>query len=105
MTTLCLGVVSSSCFASPLGELQDKIGTDKIAHFGAGYFINSELKRHTKMTDFERQLTVFGLSVIKEYADNKFDKNDIIATMLGSIGCSLSGKFQVRKKEHSDVEV
>ena len=93
MTTLCLGVVSSSCFASPLGELQDKIGTDKIAHFGAGYFINSELKRHTKMTDFERQLTVFGLSVIKEYADNKFDKNDIIATMLGSIGCSLSGKF------------
>ena len=93
MTTLCLGVVSSSCLASPFGNLQDKIGTDKIAHFGAGYLVNNELRRHTKLTEFERNMVVLGLAVGKELTDQKFDKNDIIATMLGSLGCSLSGKF------------
>lgn len=91
-TLLCLGIIgtSSVTFATPI---QDRIGTDKIAHAGAGYLINNELGRHTKMSVLERNLAVLGLAVGKELLDKKFDSNDIIATMLGSLGCSLSGKF------------
>ena len=94
-TTLCLGILATSpmCSASPLQSIQDKIGMDKIAHFGAGYIIDNELKRYTKMTDFERVMTVAAVATIKEATDSKFDKNDIFATVLGALGCNLSGKF------------
>lgn len=68
-----------------LHHLEDVIGVDKCAHFGAGYLINDQLKRHTKLTTIERVLVVYGVAYAKErWVDPEFDSKDIEATVLGA---------------------
>lgn len=83
---LMLGVMSTSvCFAETgLHKIEDEIGIDKFAHFGAGYFIADQLKRNTKMTPLERWCTVAAIAYAKErLVDDTIDKRDIAATVLG----------------------
>ena len=93
IATILCGVMLSTSGVAMAQSLQDKIGMDKIAHFGAGYIIADQLKKHTKMSALERSLTVATLATIKEATDSKFDTNDILATMLGATFLQISGKF------------
>ena len=71
------------CMAQPL---QDRIGTDKAAHFAVSYLLNDTLYRYTKMTQLERFLTVAAIGAAKEkFVDSHFDKGDFAADMLGAI--------------------
>lgn len=74
------------CFAeTELHKIEDEIGVDKFAHFGAGYFINDQLKRNTHLTAIERVAIVYGLAYAKErWVDPTFDHSDINATVLGA---------------------
>lgn len=76
---------NSVSFAGPMQNLQNDIGTDKVAHFGVGYIINDQLERHTKFTPLERFLTVAAIGYIKEATDDHFDKNDLLATCAGGL--------------------
>lgn len=86
-------VISSSsiCMASPFQSIQNDIGTDKVAHFGAGYVITDVLEHTTKL---ERFAIVTGIAMAKESTDTQWDTNDILATCLGSLSANmLHGKF------------
>jgi hypothetical protein len=86
--------IGSVANASPIQDIQDEIGTDKLAHFGVGYFVTDVLERTTPMTPIERGLAVTGLAAIKEATDNKWDTKDFLATVLGSAAnLTVHGKF------------
>lgn len=76
---------NSVSFAGPMQDLQNDVGTDKVAHFGVGYIINDQLERHTKFTPLERLLTVTAIAYVKESTDDHFDRNDLLATMAGGL--------------------
>lgn len=79
--------------ASPIQKIQDRIGTDRIAHFGAGYII-ADFCGKTKMTTFEKGAVVVGVAALKEATDDKWDAKDFTATVLGGItNLSIHGKF------------
>lgn len=59
--------------------------TDKVAHFGVGYMINSELKKHTKLTFIERIGCVAVVAGAKELTDEHWDNKDFMATMAGCL--------------------
>ena len=85
---------SSICMASPFQSIQDDIGTDKVAHFGAGYVITDVLEHTTKTTKLERFAIVTVIAMAKESTDTQWDTNDILATCLGSLSANmLHGKF------------
>ena len=84
--------------ASPLQSMQDEIGTDKIAHFGAGYVASDILGRVTDMSYLERGLAVTGLAGLKEATDSKWDNKDFVATIAG--GLANIGLQQLHIKGH-----
>ena len=71
--------------ASPLQTFQEKVGTDRVAHFGAGYVVSDILGRATDMSYLERGLAVTGLAGLKEATDAKWDNKDFIATVAGGL--------------------
>ena len=93
ITLVSVALLGSVASASPLQSAQDKLGTDKVAHFGVGFIVEDTLQKHTKMTPFERFMTVSTLAVVKEGTDDKFDRNDIFSTMLGAGMLDVSHKF------------
>jgi len=79
-------LVTPICSANAVHKIEDALPMDKWAHLGAGYFINDQLHRHTKLTPLERTLTVFSIAYAKErWCDSKFDRNDIAATVAGTL--------------------
>lgn len=67
-------------------QVEDSMAMDKWAHLGFGYIINDQLKKQTKLTAIERFLAVSTVAYAKEkWADSKFDRNDMIATMAGGL--------------------
>ena len=100
LSVILLGMVvvfsasSSLCMASALQTAQNKIGTDKVAHFGVGFITNEVLQKTTKTTALERFAIVSGLAIVKESTDTTWDNHDILATCLGSVSANLlHGKF------------
>ena len=59
--------------------------TDKVAHFGVGYVINSELHKHTKLTFLERLGCVMIVGAAKELTDKHWDGKDFLATCSGAL--------------------
>lgn len=57
--------------------------TDKTAHFGVGYIVNSELKKHTRLTFIEQLGCVAFVAGAKELSDAHWDNKDFMATMAG----------------------
>lgn len=79
--------------ASPIQSFQDKVGTDKIAHFGAGYII-ADLCDKSGISNAGQLGVVTGVAALKESMDDKWDTKDFIATVLGGItNIGLHGKF------------
>jgi len=92
-------LLSSTCaFASPLQTIQDRIGTDKIAHAGVGYFVSDVLDRTTKLTPLERLGVVMGLEVAKESTDAEWSNKDVAATALGALAQIGISQLQVHGK-------
>lgn len=82
--TILLVSLCTSCFASRLRDIQDSIGTDKVAHAGVGYIITDQLERNAHFSKLEAFATVAALAYIKErYVDDHFDSGDITATLSG----------------------
>ena len=74
----------STCFANPIHDIQNNIGTDKFAHAGVGYIITDQLERNANFSKLEAFATVAALAYIKErYVDDHFDSGDITATLSG----------------------
>lgn len=82
-----LAITPSVCSAeTPLHKVESAVPMDKWVHGFGGYFVNSELKRNTKLTTLERLAVVGAIAYAKEqWVDDTFDKNDIIATMVGAL--------------------
>ena len=59
--------------------------TDKVAHVGVGYMLNSELKKHTHMTFIERLGVVVVVAGAKELSDAHWDNKDFMATVAGCL--------------------
>ena len=54
------------CSASNIVNIDGEgIDNDKWVHIGAGYIINDQLKRHTRLTTSERILTITVLHLCK----------------------------------------
>lgn len=84
LTTLLISLCTP-CFAGSLHDIQDRIGTDKFAHFGMGYVVSNELQR-TGMSKLEAVATVAFIAYAKErWVDDTFSKSDIGATVLGGV--------------------
>lgn len=85
---------SGMACASPIQDFQDKVGTDRIAHFGVGYIVSDTLDRLTPLTPIERGLVVAGLGALKEATDSQWDNGDLAATILGGVAnIGVHGKF------------
>ncbi|SFL61668.1 hypothetical protein [Pelosinus propionicus] len=83
IVTLMIPVCSAE---NTVHEIEDSMAMDKWAHLGLGYIMNDQLKKQTKLTAVERFLTVWTVAYAKEkWADSKFDRNDMIATMAGGL--------------------
>lgn len=79
-----------------IDNIVNKIGADKILHFLVGYFITSTL---TFLIMLQEEVTgpiaiavpivgavvTLGVAWVKEMMDTKFDKKDLVASMLGTI--------------------
>lgn len=89
-TSMLIPVVAS---ASSIQSFQDRVGTDRIAHFGAGYII-ADFCEKTKMTTFEKSTVVVGVAALKEATDDEWNTKDFAATVLsGIMNLSIPGKF------------
>lgn len=83
---LLLATQFSYCLANPLHDIQDKIGTDKFAHFGMGYVITDQLQRNVGMSTLEAIATTAFIAYAKEkWVDDEFTGEDITATVLGGL--------------------
>ena len=68
------------------GDLQNKVGVDRVAHFACSYIINDQLQRSFKMSPFMATLTTIAIGAAKErWVDNKWDSGDFAADCLGAI--------------------
>lgn len=84
--TMLLMSICTLCFASSLHDIQDKIGTDKFAHFGMGYVITDQLQRNVGMSTLEAIATTAFIAYVKEkLIDDTFTGEDITATVLGGL--------------------
>lgn len=79
-------LITTISLASPLHDMQDKIGTDKFAHFGMGYVITDQLQRNVGMSTLEALMTTAFVAFAKEkWVDDTFTGEDITATVLGGL--------------------
>lgn len=82
---LAVGMLSSTCSASALHDIQDAVPPDKALHFAAGYIISDQLQRNTGMSPLEAFLTTTAIAWAKEkYVDDHVDNNDAYSTMAGA---------------------
>ena len=71
-------------------DLQDKVGVDRVAHFGVSYIINDQLQA-AGMTKLEATLTTIAIGAAKEkWVDNKWDGGDFTADCLGALAANIS---------------
>lgn len=83
---LLLYIISVSCFANGLHDIQDSIPTDKAMHFMAGYVIQDQLQRNANCSAFEAFLITSAIAWSKEkFVDDHVDNNDAYATMAGGL--------------------
>lgn len=83
----------SYCSAGSLHDIQDKIGVDKFAHFGAGYIISDQLQRNCGMSALESVLLTTLIAYAKErLIDSKTDTGDISATTAGALFYQIKWK-------------
>lgn len=67
------------------GDIQNKVGVDRVAHFACSYIINDQLQRTFKMSPFMATLTTIAIGAAKEkWIDNKWDNGDFAADCLGA---------------------
>lgn len=67
------------------GDLQNKVGVDRVAHFACSYIINDQLQKTCKMSPFMATLTTIAIGAAKEkFVDNKWDNGDFAADCLGA---------------------
>ena len=94
MKKLLMGLIFATLFIIPtqahannvFAEIQNNVGADRAAHFAVSYLINDQLAKHTKMSAFERFLTVAAIGAAKEaFIDDHFDRGDFAADCLGAI--------------------
>ena len=87
VVAVMLAITPSVCSAeTALHKVESAVPADKWIHGFGGYFVNSELKRNTKLTTLERLAVVGAIAFAKEqWVDDSFDKNDILATMCGAL--------------------
>lgn len=79
-------MVSSTCFAGTLHDIQDEIPTDKALHFAAGYIISDQLQRNAKCSVLESVLITSAIAWAKEkWVDDHVDNNDAYATIAGCL--------------------
>lgn len=91
--TSAASIAAPIASAGPLQTLQDRIGTDRVAHFGVGYVL-SDLCGQAKMTNAERTAVVVGAAALKEGTDDKWNNKDFVATVLGGlVNIGVHGKF------------
>ena len=70
-------------------DLQDKIGVDRVAHFGVSYIINDQLQA-AGMTMLEATLTTIAIGAAKEkWVDKKWDGGDFTADCLGALTANI----------------
>ncbi len=79
---MLLCVLPMTCSAE---SLQDRIGTDKCAHFAVSYVINDQLHRNTKLTPLERFGVVAAIGAVKELTDDHWDSKDFAADCAGAL--------------------
>ena len=67
------------------GDLQNKVGVDRVAHFACSYIINDQLQKTCKMSPFMATLTTIAIGAAKEkFVDNKWDNGDFAADCIGT---------------------
>jgi hypothetical protein len=67
-------------------DLQDKVGVDRVAHFGVSYIINDQLQKNCGMNKFWATTTTIAIGAAKEkWVDNKWDNGDFAADCLGAL--------------------
>ncbi len=72
------------CYANDLHDIQDNIGTDKIAHAAVSYVICDQLKRNAGFNDFWAAFTTLAIGAIKEgLIDDHWDGGDFAADCTG----------------------
>jgi hypothetical protein len=66
-------------------DMQNKIGVDRVAHFGVSYIINDQLQ-NAGMSPFAATLTTIAIGAAKEkFIDNKWDQGDFAADCIGAM--------------------
>jgi hypothetical protein len=79
-------IIPTQCNANVIHDIRDNVGADRAAHFAVSYLINDQLARHTKMSAFERFLTVAAIGAAKELiVDDRWDSGDFAADCLGAL--------------------
>ena len=66
-------------------NLQTKIGTDKVAHFGVCYFQTDLFIRGFGFPIVMSALIVMLIAFFKEYVDDVFSMDDLYADLLGIV--------------------
>ena len=75
-------------------DLQDKVGVDRVAHFGVSYIICDQLQRNFGMNKFWAYTTTVAIGAGKEkWVDNKWDGGDFAADCAGAMLALVDIRF------------
>jgi hypothetical protein len=75
-------------------DLQNKVGVDRVAHFGVSYIICDQLQRNFGMNKFWACTTTIAIGAGKEkWVDNKWDGGDFAADCAGAMLALVDIKF------------
>ena len=90
LIALLICTLSTPCYAGALligvDKVESSITMHEWAHLGAGYIINDQLHRHTKLTPLERFLAVSFIGYAKEkWVDKTFTRGEFEATAAGGL--------------------
>jgi hypothetical protein len=91
---ITLGLAAAAVTAAYVGshnwsDMQNKVGVDRVAHFGVSYIICDQLQA-AGMNKFWATTTTVAIGAAKEkWIDNKWDKGDFTADCLGAICATI----------------
>lgn len=66
-------------------QLITRIGVDKVAHFGACFFLMDLFIRRLDINIMLAIIIILGIGVFKEFIDDEFSIDDLYADALGII--------------------